>query len=123
MRPSISATETPPRCNACLPTCKLQRVIHYVDENLCEGLTLSELARVVGMNPHYFCRAFKQSTGCPPHRYVMNCRVERAKSLLADKRLPLAEVGLSVGFQNQSHFTTIFHRLTGVTPKTYRNGI
>jgi len=85
-------------------------------------LTLTELAAVVGMNPHHFCRAFKQSTGCPPHRYVLNRRVERAKRLLTEDHLPLAEIGLTVGFQNQSHFTTVFHRLTGVTPKTYRKG-
>ena len=74
------------------------------------------------MNPHYFSRAFKQATGTPPHRFVTNCRVEKAKRLLAEDKLPLVEIGLSVGFQNQSHFTTLFHKLTGLTPKAYRDG-
>jgi AraC family transcriptional regulator len=108
--------------NAALPAYKLRRVIEYINENLTKDLTLAEIARVAGMNPHYFSRAFRQSTSIPPHRYVINCRVEEAKRLLADDELPLVEVGLSVGFQNQSHFTTIFHKLTGVTPKTYRDG-
>jgi AraC family transcriptional regulator len=108
--------------SACLPTRRLARVIQYVNDNLSKDLTLSDLAAVARMNPHHFSRAFKQSTGYPPHRYVNNCRVDRAKRLLTEDRLPLAEVGLSVGFQNQSHFTTLFHRLTGVTPKTYRKG-
>lgn len=109
--------------SAGLPALRLRRVLEYINDNLVDDLTLSELAAVAGMSPHHFSRAFKQSTGCPPHRYVINCRVAGAKKLLADDCLPLAEVGLSVGFQNQSHFTTLFHRLTGVTPKTYRNGI
>lgn len=106
-----------------LPACKRRRVIEYINDHLTEDVTLSDLAAVAGMNPHHFSRAFKQSVGCPPHRYLITCRVERAKQLLADDGLSLAEVGFSVGFQNQSHFTTLFHRLTGVTPKTYRNGV
>lgn len=105
-----------------LPACKLRRVIEYINDNLAEDLTLAELADVAGMSAHHFSRAFKQSTGTPPHRYVTNCRVEGAKRLLADDCLPLVEVGFSVGLQNQSHFTTLFHRLTGVTPKAFRDG-
>ncbi|HEU4594686.1 MAG TPA: AraC family transcriptional regulator [Pyrinomonadaceae bacterium] len=109
--------------NTNLPAYKLRRVTEYINDNLTENLTLAELATVAGMNPHSFSRAFKQSTGVPPHRYVSNCRVERAKALLADDELPLVEVGLSVGFQTQSHFTTLFHRLTGLTPKAFRDGM
>ena len=109
--------------SAGLPACKLRRVVEYINDNLTRDLTLAEIARVAGMSPHYFSRAFKQSTGTPPHRYVTNCRVEQAKRLLTDEELPLAEVGLRVGFPNQSHFTTLFHRLTGVTPKAFRDGV
>lgn len=108
--------------SAGLPACKLRRVIEYINANLTEDLTLAEIAHVARMNPHYFSRAFKQATGTPPHRYVTNRRVEKAKRLLAEEELPLVEIGLSVGFQNQSHFTTLFHKLTGVTPKAYRDG-
>ena len=107
--------------HAALPAYKLRRVLEYINDNLTEDLTLAEIAHVAGMNPHYLSRAFRQSTGIPPHRYVINCRVEKAKRLLADDELPLVEVGLTVGFQNQSHFTTLFHKLTGVTPKAYRD--
>jgi AraC family transcriptional regulator len=109
--------------SAGLPAYKLRRVIEYINDNLTKDLTLAEIAQVAGMNPHYFSRAFRQSTGIPPHRYVMNSRIEKAKRLLTDDELSLVEVGLSVGFQNQSHFTTLFHKLTGVTPKAYRDGI
>jgi AraC family transcriptional regulator len=117
------ATNVPHSHNhgAGLPAYKLRRVVEYINDNLTEDLTLAEIARVAGMNPHYFSRAFRQSTGIPPHRYVINCRVAKAKGLLANGVLPLVEIGLTVGFQNQSHFTTLFHKLTGVTPKAYRD--
>jgi len=118
---AVQITSAQSHC-AGLPACKLRRVIEYINDNLTDDLTLAEIAHVAAMNPHYFSRAFKQATGTPPHRYVTNCRVERAKKLLAQDELPLVEIGLSVGFQNQSHFTTLFHKLTGVTPKAYRDG-
>ena len=110
-------------CNALLSGYTLRRVTGYIEENLTKDLTLAEIADVAHMSPHYFSRAFRNSTGMPPHRYVIDRRIEKAKTLLSDNHLPLVEVGLSVGFQNQSHFTTLFHKRTGFTPKTYRSRI
>lgn len=110
-------------CNALLSGYTLRRVTDYIEENLTKDLTLAEIADVAHMSPHYFSRAFRKTTGVPPHRYVIHRRIEKAKTLLSDNRLPLVEVGLSVGFQNQSHFTTLFHKRTGVTPKVYRSRI
>lgn len=72
------------------------------------------------MNPFHFVRTFKQATGYAPHQYIVNRRVERARRLLAETELPVAQVALSVGFQNQSHFTKVFRRATGATPRTFR---
>jgi AraC family transcriptional regulator len=110
-------------CNALLSGYTLRRVTDYIEDNLTKDLTLAEIADVAHMSPHYFSRAFRNSTGTPPHRYVIDRRIEKAKTLLSDKHLPLVEVGLSVGFQNQSHFTTLFHKRTGLTPKVYRSRI
>jgi AraC family transcriptional regulator len=107
--------------NALMSGYTLRRVTSYIEDNLTKGLTLAEIATVAHMSPHYFSRAFRKSTGIPPHRYVIDRRIEKAKTLLSDNYLPLVEVGLSVGFQNQSHFTTLFHKRTGVTPKAYRS--
>ena len=98
----------------------LRRVTDYIEDNLTKDLTLADIAGVAHMSPHYFSRAFRKSTGIPPHRYVIDRRIEKAKTLLSNNHLPLVEVGLSVGFPNQSHFTTLFHKRTGVTPKVYR---
>lgn len=108
-------------CNALLSGYKLRLVTDYIEGNLTKDLTLAEIADVAHMSPHYFSRAFRNSTGIPPHRYVIDRRIEKAKTLLSEKHLPLVEVGLTVGFQNQSHFTTLFHKRTGVTPKVYRS--
>jgi AraC family transcriptional regulator len=74
----------------------------------------------VGMSQYYFSKLFKLSTGTTPHQYVMRQRVERAQELLREGRTPLAEVATHVGFETQSHFTSVFRRLSGATPKHYR---
>jgi AraC family transcriptional regulator len=111
------------KCTALMSGYTLRRVTDYIEDNLIKDLTLAEIAGVAHMSPHYFSRAFRNSTGTPPHRYVIERRIEKAKTLLSENCLPLVEVGLSVGFQNQSHFTTLFHKRTGVTPKVYRSRI
>jgi AraC family transcriptional regulator len=96
---------------------KFQKVIDYINAHLDEDLSLTELAALVQMSPHYFSHLFKQSMGMSPHQYVIRCRVERAKNLLLQGNLSLAEVAYKVGFANQSHLNRHFKRLLGVTPK------
>jgi len=62
----------------------------------------------------------KQSTGIAPHRYVIHCRVKRAMALLRETELPIAEVAHRVGFASPSHFSVVFHKVSGVTPRQYR---
>ena len=81
----------------------------------------SRLSRgLVGFSPYYFCRAFKQSLGMPPHRYHNSRRIERAKLLLAKPAPSVTDIGLTVGYSETSSFTAAFHKTTGVTPTTYR---
>jgi AraC family transcriptional regulator len=63
---------------------------------------------------------FEQSTGTSPHLYVLMQRVERAKELLADTDTALVDVAAEVGFRTQGHFTGVFHRYAGFTPRTFR---
>lgn len=98
----------------------LRRVAEFVEANLESNLTIEELARASGLSRFHFARAFKQSTGFAPYQYVIKQRIERAKILLATKNLPIAGIGFSVGFKNQSHFTKLFRGVVGITPKAYR---
>ena len=116
----LSATLAPVEVVGGLPPRRLQRVFTHVRENIAQELAVAELAQVVGMSQYYFSKLFKLSTGTTPHQYVMRQRVERAQELLRESRAPLAEVATRVGFETQSHFTSVFRRLSGVTPKHYR---
>lgn len=104
-----------------LPAHRLRRVTEFIDAHLESDLTLTELAQAAELSPYYFARSFKQTTGLTPIQYLMQRRIETAKQLLANERLPIVEVSARAGFKNQSHFTTLFRKLTGATPKTYRN--
>ena len=94
--------------------------ITFIDRHLDHRLTLPEIAAALGINPYHFAHVFKRSLGIAPHQYVIVRRIERAKVLLAQTRLPIADIALAVGFANQSHFSAHFHRVTGVTPHAYR---
>jgi len=98
-------------------------IVDYIDEHLNEQIPLATLADLVRLSTYYFCRAFKQSLGMPPHRYHTFRRVERAKSLLADASMSVTEVGLSLGFSETSSFTATFRKAMGLTPTAYRRGL
>lgn len=104
-----------------LPPYKLKQVIEYIRINLDRDLTLTRLASLVQISPHYFASLFKQSTGLTPHQYVTKCRLEQAKMLLRRSPLPIIEICHQVGFQNQSHFTRLFRQHFQITPKAYRD--
>ena len=98
----------------------LRRVREYIDANLESGIAVRTLATIVGLSACHFARAFKQTLGVPPHRYVVQRRIARAAQMLRDTDLSLSEIALSVGCADQSHFTTLFTRLVGQTPRAYR---
>lgn len=102
---------------------KLRRVLDYMADNHERDLSLAELAGAADMSAFHFAREFKRATGRAPHQYLIKLRVERAKLLLAESKLPLVEVSLRTGFSSQSHFTRLFRRLTGLTPGTYRDSL
>jgi AraC family transcriptional regulator len=103
-----------------LPAARLKRVLEYIDANLGENITLSELAGVVNMSLYYFAVLFRQSTGLSPHRYVLNQRVERAKELLRDPKLSVLDVSMNVGFEHQNNFARAFRRVIGASPTQFR---
>ncbi len=102
---------------------RIRRAIDFIHANLSWNITLEELAEESGLSPGYLVTAFKQATGRPPHRYLLEQRVERAKVLLADPNQIITQIALDVGFSSQSHLTTVFRRLTGLTPNAYRNQV
>jgi AraC family transcriptional regulator len=104
---------------------KLRRAIEYISDHLEkeDEISLAGVAEEVGMSYYHFSRAFKQSMGLSPINYITRQRMERAKRLLAETELPIAEIALKAGFSSQSHFTTSFRRLAGLTPSSFRRGM
>ena len=100
---------------------RLERVLQCIETRLAEPILLQELAAEIHMSPFHFARMFKLSTGRSPHAFLTAQRMERAKRLLADSALPLGEVANRIGYQTQAHFTGVFHRQVGTTPKVYRD--
>ena len=116
-----SRAEVPAARRPALSRPRLDRVLEYIAEHLSRNLSLRDLAALVEMDVFGFVRAFKQSTGLPPHQFVLRERVERAKGLLRDGRMSISDVALATGFATPSHFATTFRRLTRATPRAFRD--
>ncbi len=95
---------------------QLRQVKDHIHEHLGDDHSVIELSATLGLSPSYFSRQFKHATSLSPHQYLIQCRVERAKSLLNEGRLTIAETARQVGFADQSHLTRHFHRAFGVSP-------
>jgi AraC-like DNA-binding protein len=93
----------------------------FLEANAAEDVSLAQLAEAAGLSPFHLARVFREAVGLPPHAYLDQVRVERAKRLLA-AGLPIARAAAEVGFADQSHLTRRFKRLVGVTPGQYRTG-
>ena len=100
----------------------LRRVLEYIEANLAKNPSLAELAALAGLSPYQFARAFAQTAGLPPHRYLLTRRLERAKALLSGSNRPVVEIALDLGFGSQGHFHRAFHKHVGTTPGAYRRG-
>lgn len=99
---------------------RLRRTIEYMQANLAENLPLAQLAAAAELSPSHFTRAFRAAVGEPPHRYLIRLRVEQARDLLEHTRLPIIEISLRCGFEQTTHFATMFRKTTGLSPRAYR---
>ena len=88
--------------------------------NMDGGVMVSAIARECGLSDSQFSRSFRRTTGLPPHQWLMQRRIERARSLLAESTFNLAQVGQECGFADQSHFTRTFTAVVGVSPGAWR---
>jgi AraC-like DNA-binding protein len=103
-----------------LPKWRLKRVINYIETHISEAISLNDVAAAAGLSRSYFGAQFRLATGCTPHDFILLQRIETAKRLLLDTSDELVDVALSVGFQAQTHFSTVFKRFVGETPGRWR---
>lgn len=100
-----------------------RKATELIREHVVEGIALAELACACRLSSSAFVRAFKKSLGVPPHQWLLLRRVDHAIELMRDREIQLADVALSAGFSDQSHFTRIFARKMGVSPGAWRSAI
>jgi AraC family transcriptional regulator len=103
-----------------LPPARLRRVEEFLMAHLADDIGLDDLAAIADLSAKHFARAFRQSTGIPPHRWLIERRIDRAKALLSSSHEPLADIALTCGFADQSHFTAAFRKVVGATPGSFR---
>ncbi len=112
-----------PRTRGGLAGWQQRRIVEFIEEHLADDLPLATLSGLAQLSPYHFAREFKRSFGVPPHRYHSNRRIERARALLANSKVSVAEVALEVGFSGSSAFAATFRRATGQTPTDYRRSL
>jgi AraC family transcriptional regulator len=103
-----------------LPNWRLKRALELLETDQTKMPSLAEIAGPLRLHPTFFCRAFKQSTGRSPHRYLLEHRVNRAKEMMKDQKRTLTEIALNCGFSDSSRFSVVFKRITGISPRDYR---
>lgn len=106
----------------CRPTCPavLRRVREFLDECPDGDVSLADLSALAELSPSHLSRSFRRAFGLPPHAYLVQARVRRARALLR-RGTPVVEAAARVGFADQAHLTRHFRRLVGITPGRYRS--
>ncbi len=106
-------------CSVSIP---IARCRNYIFMHLYEPISLTDLCRLANLNASYLSRRFKKETGFTVMDCIQSMRVEEAKKLLGLTELSITEISARLAFSDQSHFTKVFRKWTGITPGKYRNG-
>jgi AraC family transcriptional regulator len=99
---------------------RLKQVLAFIEDQLAEDLSLDQIASVAGLSPSHLKPLFRQAMGLPVHQYVIHRRIERARSLLTQDNLTMAEIAAATGFAHQSHLARHIRRATGFAPNVIR---
>ncbi|MNC47051.1 Arabinose operon regulatory protein [compost metagenome] len=98
----------------------VKEALAYVEQHLHEQLTMAEVAGRIHLNASYFSVLFKEQTGVPFSEYLSRLRIQRAKELLLQTRLPIGEIGERVGYRTDKYFIKVFKSLEDMSPSRYR---
>lgn len=99
---------------------RIQKVLKYIQNNLAQKLSLSELAYYAGLSYAQFFRLFKESTGQIPSNHILMLRIQKAKQLLAESDMPIREISTVCGFDNEFYFSNVFKKQTALAPSVFR---
>ncbi|MEB5929210.1 helix-turn-helix domain-containing protein [Acinetobacter schindleri] len=113
----------PNRYDGKIPLWRLNKLKNFIHENLHKDLSIADLAREANLSEFYFSRMFKQSTGMTPHAFITKKKVDRACELLKMGHLSVNEISAALGFKNQTHFSMLFKRVLGMSPREFKNRV
>lgn len=97
-----------------------RRVKEFIDAQISNEITVSDLAALTGLSRYHFIRAFKDTVGLSPYQYVLSERFRRARALLSNPDLSLGDVALAAGFGDTSQLSRVFRKFAGLTPTAFR---
>jgi len=117
-----SYAESSPRTSStrALSDIELKKIRRFIEEQIERGFSVQDLAAAVGLGPQEFSQKLSLAVGVSPWRYVNSVRLSIAMRLLRSSRLSIANIACRLGFADQSHFTNVFHRASGITPRAFR---
>lgn len=102
-------------------TMGLTYIRNYLEENFNQNIDINELAQISGYSYHHFRHMFKEKTGMPPNRYIINQRILNARKLLKETCMTMADISQACGFYSESQFSAMFKKSTGMKPSEYRS--
>jgi AraC family transcriptional regulator len=111
-----------PQFRGGLSSLQMRKATEFLEAHLDGNLDLQQVAEICGLSVSHFARGFKQTFRMPPYRWLIERRVARARDLMTNSRLPLADIAIQCGFTDQSALNRSFKRIHGVTPGTWRRG-
>jgi AraC family transcriptional regulator len=117
---AVEHTPQAPRRVAPLPKWRLRRALDFIEANLAQPIGLADVAASAGLTRMHFAAQFRSTTGYSPHAYLLRRRIEHAQMLLRSSALSVLDVALSSGFGSHAHFTTVFGRMVGESPNSWR---
>lgn len=100
---------------------RIMLVRKYIEDNCNSQLKLEDMAEISGLSPNFFCKVFHEIIGASPIDYTNKCRISKAKRLLVETYKLVKEISYECGFQNETYFYTLFKRIEGVSPISYRD--
>lgn len=98
----------------------MKKAISIITKNYAANITLDYVANEVHLNPAYFSTLFKKEVGYSFKEYLNMIRIEESKRLLTNSSYSIVDIAIAVGFEDQSYFSKVFKKYTGITPKQYR---
>ncbi|SEN35198.1 AraC family transcriptional regulator [Paenibacillus sp. OK076] len=98
----------------------VSRVLHYLNQNYTENVSLDDLSKTLHLNKYYICHSFKETTGYTISNYVIRKRVAEAKKMLLSTDAPILSISETLGFNTPVYFSRAFKQYVGVSPQAFR---